>query len=256
MKAIFISDAHLRDPQDENYRLLLELLERQENLDALFLLGDIFEFWLGYEHLVFAAYVPLLERLRKLSSQGTRLYFVEGNHDFQLGPYFSDTLGCRIITRQQDLDWDGLHIHLCHGDLVHPTRGYLWLRSLWRSRLIKILARIIHPDLVWKFGIWLSDKSQKKKCSQHRPDPTPWLLDYAHRQDLGNVDLLVCGHFHHPLDISTGQLRIIALGDWLSRYSFLQLDNGKISSASYPDGFSASVPVSAPAASRPEAPVV
>ncbi|MFO7578308.1 MAG: UDP-2,3-diacylglucosamine diphosphatase [Pelovirga sp.] len=253
MKAIFLSDAHLRDPQDENYRLLLELLERQENLDALFLLGDIFEFWLGYEHLVFAAYVPLLERLRRLSQRGTRLYFVEGNHDFQLGPYFRDTLGCHIITSQQNIDWDGLNIHLCHGDLVHPTRGYLWLRRLWRSRLIKILAGIVHPDPVWRFGVWLSDKSQKKRVPQGRRDPTPWLLDYARRPDLGGVDLLVCGHFHHPLDISTGQLRIIALGDWLSRSTFMQLDNGKISVTSYADGVSAAAPA---ALSPPDAAVV
>ena len=55
MKAIFLSDAHLRRPEDKNYQLLLDFLDRQKDLDALFLLGDIFEFWIGYKHLAFTA---------------------------------------------------------------------------------------------------------------------------------------------------------------------------------------------------------
>lgn len=234
MKALFISDAHLRSPQDDNYRLLLDLLSQQQDLDGLFLLGDIFEFWFGYQHLVFAAYVPILERLHQLSQQGTKLYFVEGNHDFLLGPYFRDTLSCQIISEHQTIEWDDRRIHLCHGDLIHPTPGYLKLRKFWRSWFMRQLARIIHPDLAWKFGLWLSDKSQQKRPLRKQSDPTRWLRDYSQQPAVKDCDLLVCGHFHYPVSVNHQQPKMIALGDWQSRQCYLLMENGNIQLKHYP----------------------
>ncbi len=131
MKAIFLADAHLRHPQDNNYQLLLDFLDQQKELDALFLLGDIFEFWIGYKHLAFTTYIPLLEQLRRLSESGTKLFFVEGNHDFHLGSYFTETLNCTVIPDQQQVDWDGLKIMISHGDLLNPDRYYRYLRSFY-----------------------------------------------------------------------------------------------------------------------------
>ncbi len=234
MKAIFLSDAHLRSFADDNYQDLLNLLDQQKDLDALFLLGDIFEFWLGYDHLVFSAYVPLLEQLRRLGQGGTKLFFVEGNHDFSIGPYLRDTLKCTIITEQALIQWDNRHIMISHGDLVHPTSAYLRLRKLWRSSFIKLLTRIIHPDLVWKFGLWLSDKSQQKR-SQHQPsDPTPWLQEFNATSVDESCDLVICGHFHRPVFFRQHGREIIALGDWQTRRSYAQLIDGHITILSYP----------------------
>ncbi|MFO7766529.1 MAG: UDP-2,3-diacylglucosamine diphosphatase [Pelovirga sp.] len=234
MKAIFLSDAHLRNAQDDNYKHLMGLLNDQQDLDALFLLGDIFEFWLGYRHLVFAAYVPLLEQLRQLTDSGTRLYFVEGNHDFSLGPYFSDTLGCTVITEQELIKWDGRSILLCHGDLINPTPAYLCLRKFWRSSFIKVLTRIIHPDPIWKLGLWLSNKSQKKKPLTKNNDPTPWLQTFAANSVNDHYDLLICGHFHFPVLLEENNQQIIALGDWQSRRCYAELVDGRITLKTYP----------------------
>ena len=234
MKAIFLSDAHLRDPQDENYRQLIDLLKDQQNLDALFLLGDIFEFWLGYRHLVFSAYVPLLEQLQRLADGGTRLFFVEGNHDFSLGPYFSDTLNCHIITEEELICWDNRNILLCHGDLVNPTPGYLRLRKFWRSRFINILTRILHPDLVWKLGLWLSEKSQQRRPANKKYDPTLWLQDFAATRVDDSCDLIICGHFHFPVLLEENSRQIIALGDWQTRRCYAELVDGLIVIKTYP----------------------
>ena len=227
MRAIFLSDAHLRQPQDRNYQLLLEFLNRQKQLDALFLLGDIFEFWLGYRHLVFSAYVPLLEQLRRLAEAGTQLYFVEGNHDFLMGDYFSATLRCTVITEQQIISWDNQKILLCHGDLIRPNRSYRLLRGFWRSRLIRLLSRIVHPDLVWSFAIWLSNKSTKNDPNFTHRDPSPLLQAYA-TQQTPDCDIMVCGHFHHPVALEHEQLKIIALGDWINQFSYAELQDGVI----------------------------
>mgnify|MGYP001037728427 CR=1 FL=1 len=229
MKALFISDAHLRMPQDANYQRLLEFLDEQQDLDGLFLLGDIFELWIGYDHLVFAAYLPLLERLRRFSEQGTRLYFTEGNHDFLLGPYFRETLQCHIITEQQIISWDGQRLLLCHGDLVRPATGYKLLRGLWRSGFARCLMRVIHPDLVWRFGLWLSDKSLKKRPLNKEKDPSAWLRTFCEHQP-EPFDLMICGHFHYPVTLQDQSPRIVALGDWQSRGAYLFLEDGRITS--------------------------
>lgn len=230
MKALFLSDAHLRQPDDKNYQFLLDFLNQQKDLDALFLLGDIFEFWLGYKHLVFTAYIPLLEKLRQLSESGTQLFFVEGNHDFNLGSYFTETLNCTVIPDQQLIDWDGKKIMISHGDLLNPDRTYQRLRAFWRSWPIKMLSQIIHPDFVWSFALWLSNKSKKNNPEKKHQDPTPYLVPFS---EMSNSDIVVCGHFHHPLDIEHRDVRIIALGDWISQFSYAEMVDGEIKLKSY-----------------------
>ena len=225
MKAIFLSDAHLRHPQDNNYLRLLDFLNQQKDLDALFLLGDIFEFWLGYKHLAFTAYIPLLEKLRQLSTSGTKLFFVEGNHDFNLGPYFTKTLNCTVIPDQQKISWDGKNILISHGDLIKQDRNYQRLRSFWRSWPIKFLAKIIHPDIVWSFALWLSNKSSKNNPEKNHQNPSTYLIPFSETSD---SDIVVCGHFHFPLEKEHQGVRIIALGDWITQFSYAEMQDGKI----------------------------
>ncbi len=225
MKAIFLSDAHLRQPQDNNYQLLLDFLNQQKQLDALFLLGDVFEFWLGYQHLVFTPYMPLLETLRQLKENGTKLYYVEGNHDFLLGPYFTDTLQCTIITEQQTLKWDNCTLHICHGDLLNPGTGYRQLRKFWRCGPVQALAKIIHPDLVWKFAIWLSNKSAKNDPDHPHHNPLPHLQRYADNE-VTACDYIICGHFHYPVTKRYRQTQLVALGDWITQFSYAELEDG------------------------------
>ncbi|MRR35913.1 UDP-2,3-diacylglucosamine diphosphatase, partial [bacterium] len=97
MRAIFIADAHLRHEGDQNYRLLMEFLAGLRGaVDTLFILGDLFEFWIGYETVPFTHYLPILDRLKELAESGTEIVYLEGNHDFHMGPFFTETLGARV----------------------------------------------------------------------------------------------------------------------------------------------------------------
>lgn len=234
MKAIFLADAHLRSPEDQNYRQLLDFLDQQRDLDGLFLLGDIFEFWLGYQHVAFTAYIPLLEKLRQLTAAGTKIFYVEGNHDFHLGPYFSEVLGCTIIPDQKLVDWDGKKLLLCHGDLLNPNPNYQRLRSLWRSGLVRLLAKIVHPDPVWAFGIWLSNLSKKKHPKDCQWDPSPLLIPLTEKESSAGADILLCGHFHQPVDRQLGDKQIIAVGDWIEQFSYAEMVDGNISLKTFP----------------------
>ena len=235
MKAIFLADAHLRQPTDQNYCKLLEFLDQQQDLDGLFLLGDIFEFWLGYKHVVFSAYIPLLERLHKLSAAGTKIYFVEGNHDFHIGPYFSETLGATIIPDQQLIKWDGQQLLICHGDLLNPSASYQRLRSFWRSGLVRFITKIVHPDPIWAFGIWLSSLSKKKKPKNCQWDPSPLLIPFAEKEFSSGADAVICGHFHKPVEKQLGNKQIIAIGDWITQFSYAEMVDGKLALKNYSD---------------------
>ena len=235
MKAIFLSDAHLRYPQDRNYQLLLNFLNQQKDIDALFLLGDIFEFWLGYKHVVFSAYVPLLNKLKELSQNGTQLYFVEGNHDFNMGPYFTEELNCTLIPDQQLIEWDGQKLFICHGDLLKPDPGYQRLRAFWRSRPVRFLSRVIHPDHVWAFALWLSNKSSKNNPNREHRDPTPYLANFSETEPIGDAQAIICGHYHHPVTSEHNGIKLIALGDWINQFSYAEMLDGHLSLKRFQD---------------------
>ncbi len=232
MKDIFIADAHLKNPSDENYIQLLKFLtQNRGKIRTLILLGDIFEFWLGYRHCVYSAYLPLLHELHALKQNGTKIVMVEGNHDFNVGPFFSATLGARIIPDGGCITLDGTHIWVEHGDLIKPSRTYLWLRKFFRSQGAKMLARIIHPDLLWDIAALLGNWSKKQRlrrqinknnspaatcpkrsAASHIPQKEI-IAAMQQRAEMGCA-ALVCGHFHHSWHHQCAQGDILVVGDW------------------------------------------
>lgn len=230
MKDLFLADTHLLDPEDDRYKRLLTFLELQcGSLRSLVMLGDIFEFWLGYRHTVFAAYVPLLDILRRLQASGTELVFVEGNHDFHLGPYFSETLNCRILPDGGELERDGRRIFIAHGDLVNPRdTGYRCLRRVLRHPLTRCLLKWVPPDLAWGVARWASAKSACRNGGRDRHSlPREDLIAYARRYFTKGFDTVVTGHFHVPLLHRENGNTLIALGDWTNQPSYLFLEKGE-----------------------------
>ena len=183
MRDLFIADAHLRRPEDRNYQVLLSFLESQMGeLRTLYLLGDIFEFWMGFDHVAFTQYVPILNCLFRLHAQGARIVYVEGNHDFKLGPFFEQTLDCTIFPDGGEVQIDGHRVYLAHGDLADPSdRGYRLLRGIFRSRIIRFMSGVVHPDAIWKFAAWASRNSSGKKSRRNPSDCRDILLPYAEK---------------------------------------------------------------------------
>ncbi len=228
MKDIFLADAHLLDPAAGNYQRLLTFLEQQRGtIRHLVMLGDIFEFWIGYRHTVFAPFVPLLEELRRQRDSGTKLVFVEGNHDFHLGPYFSETLGCRILPDGGDLELDGRRVFIAHGDLVNPAdRGYRLLRRLLRCRLSRLLLPLVPPDWAWRVARWASRLSARRKGCSRCYLPEKELLNFARERFAEGYDAVLTGHFHIPLYRQLDGKVLISLGDWIEQDSYAVFENG------------------------------
>lgn len=232
MKDIFLADAHLVSPEDANYRKLLAFLEEQRgSVRTLYLLGDIFEFWVGYRHVVFSTYIPLLEALRRLRESGTQIVYVEGNHDFHLGPYLEETLGCRVLPDGGTVEIDGRPVAIAHGDLLNPDdRGYRLLRRVLRSRPLRWLIALLPPDFTWSVARWAGRKSRRHTGASD-DSWTPEELIAAHARSCFNQGCaaVVTGHFHFPQLRQTEQGTIIALGDWIAQFSYAVYEDGTFS---------------------------
>jgi UDP-2,3-diacylglucosamine hydrolase len=230
MRDIFLADAHLLDPADANYRRLLAFLEKQRGeIGTLYLLGDIFEFWVGYRHTIFAPYVPLLETLRRLREAGTEIVYVEGNHDFHLGPYIEGTLGCTVLPDGGPVEIGGQRIFLAHGDLADPEdRGYRLLRSFLRSRAARWLMTRLSPNWTWAIALWAGRRSRERRAGgKEKVVPREKILDYARHYFGKGYDAVVMGHFHAPFLSETGIGTLVALGDWISQYSYAVFEDGR-----------------------------
>lgn len=229
MRDLFIADAHLRSPDDLNYQTLLTFLESQSTgLRTLYLLGDIFEFWLGFEHVAYADHIPALDCFRRLHDQGVNIVYVEGNHDFNLGPFFEQRLNCKILPNGGEVRIDDNRVYLAHGDLADPSdRGYRLLRRFFRSGLIRFLSGIVHPDKIWKFAGWASRNSAGKRNRSGRNDCRPLLLAYAERLFETGCEYVLTGHYHTPFIEKTAAGTLIALGDWIEQFSYAVYEQGE-----------------------------
>ena len=234
MRAIFVADAHLRKPGDRNYLRMLDFLEEQRGkTDMLVLLGDIFEFWIG-KSTVIADHVPLIDALERLHQQGTQLVYVEGNHDFHLGPVFTERLACRVFPDGGSIELDGMKVYLAHGDLANPDdAGYRLLRSFFRSDLVRFLIRVL-PNVMLQSIAVLAGSLSKKSLGGQRDRPAGEVLKpYAETLLAAGHQAVVSGHFHQPFHEKLGDGELIALGDWITQFSYAVYENRTFTLTSY-----------------------
>lgn len=246
MRALFLADAHLCKPADHNYQVLQQFLTEQcGKTDLLILLGDIFEFWIGKETIV-DEYVPLIKTLERMHQQGTKLIYVEGNHDFHLGPVFTDRLNCQVLPDGGSIELDGKKIYLAHGDLANPEdTGYRRLRNLLRSGLVRGLIRTLPSSLLMSLATRASFESRKSSAEKHQRWPAGEILRaYAEGILDSGHQAIVTGHYHQPLHEKVGDGELIALGDWISQFSYAVYEDGCFALRNYRPTSSASEAVS------------
>ncbi len=222
MRALFLADAHLRKPSDLNYLALLAFLDEQcGKTDLLVLLGDIFEFWIGKET-VTDNYAPLVDAFERMHQQGTKLVYVEGNHDFHLGPVFTQRLNCQVLPDGGSIDLDGKKVFLAHGDLANPDdTGYRYLRKFLRSNMVRFLIRTLPNKLLMAIGDQAGNESRKSSVEQRRNSPAIEILQpYAETILAQGHQAIVTGHYHQPFYKKLGDGELIALGDWITQYSY------------------------------------
>ncbi|QXE89432.1 UDP-2,3-diacylglucosamine diphosphatase [Geomonas subterranea] len=225
MRKIFIADAHLRSPRDRNYRTLVRFLDTlPADTDTLFLLGDIFEFWIGNPRPVYDHYREIVECLKRVRGRGVRIVYFEGNHDFHLGDFFKEQLQAEVHAGGAECEVDGKKVCLCHGDqLNRADYGYRALRFALHNPLVRALVPVFPRRLADRIAVNLSRRSSGQHASRKSRWDYPAILEnFARERFAAGCDLVVTGHFHLPMEIREGGRAFISLGDWITHYSYAQ----------------------------------
>lgn len=239
MSVLFISDLHLEAERPDITRAFLHFLStRACAAEALYILGDFFEAWIGddgmdeFQHAIARA-------LRELSDSGTRIFLMHGNRDFLIGQAFCREAGCALLRDPSVIDLGGEKILLMHGDsLCTLDAAYMKLRRWLRNPLTLFILRNLPLATRHKLARKLRKESraQTRMKASEIVDVTPTEVEKIMR-DKG-VRILIHGHTHRPavheLEIDGRPARRIVLGDWDSQGWALEADEQGLRQAPFP----------------------
>jgi len=199
MATLFISDLHLSAEQPGTIGLFLDFLaEQASRAEALYILGDLFEAWLG-DDLLLPGYEPVLEALQRLSSGGTALYVMQGNRDFLLGERFCELSGATLIDDPTVIDLYGIPTLLMHGDLLcTDDLPYLAMRRQLREPqwIAAFLAK--SPQQRIDFARELRERSKRETGEKSEAIMDVNADAVTHTLRAHGVQRLIHGHTHRP----------------------------------------------------------
>ncbi len=228
-KYYFISDVHLglypKEKSLEREKLLVQWLDEIKHEAAeLYLMGDVFDFWHEYKHVVPKGFTRFLGKLAELTDNGTKLYFFSGNHDIWAYGYFRDELGAEIHHKPLIRELNGYRFFLSHGDGLGPGDfSYKFLKKIFTSKLLQFLFARFHPNFaLWLGQTWSKNSRYSKGIvgKEFGGEDKELQIVFA-RQTLSkeHFDFFLFGHRHIPFDVRLGEkTRVVNLGDWI--YSF------------------------------------
>jgi UDP-2,3-diacylglucosamine hydrolase len=230
-KIYFASDNHLGAPTRE------ESLPREKKfvqwLDtikgdaaAIFLLGDLFDFWFEYKTVVPKGFVRVLGKLAEISDSGVPIHFFVGNHDLWMRDYFEEELNIPIYRDAMEFTFNGKSFLIAHGDGKGPgDRGYKRMKKVFTHPFFRWLFRWLHPELGMRLAQYLSVKNKLISGDEDKEflgEEQEWLAQYARRKlETKHYDYFIFGHRHFPMEIQVGEnATYFNLGDWISQYTY------------------------------------
>ena len=232
--AYFISDAHLGiDIPDcgERGGILQDFLrEIALRAEYLFIVRDLFDFWIEYRHAIRPDYFPTLYALRALAETGTKIHYCLGNHDFAIGSFIEENIGVKVHPDGFRGEIQGKKLVVTHGD---ELRGSQFLSRILHNHFLQNVYKILHPNIGVPLGEFISGLS-RAHLKIHASDEI--LEDYrqAAKAILSTgYDIFVTGHTHVPEVIQYDEGIYANTGNWISRYSYLELSNGEINLRQY-----------------------
>jgi UDP-2,3-diacylglucosamine hydrolase len=240
-RILFFSDAHLGmgTPGQEalkNRRLLSFLDHARRECDELYILGDLFDFWFEYRHVIPKGHFSVLSRLRELASGGLPITYLGGNHDFWIGDFLGREVGLSVHQEPVAVTLQGRRAFLAHGDgLARGDRSYKILKRILRHPASTSLFRLLHPDL----GMALAHRTSQASHRYTRKRETlveGMLEEVAERKFREGFDLVVFAHLHRPLHRSLPGRDFLILGDWVEHFTYAALEGGTVTLRRWEDG--------------------
>jgi UDP-2,3-diacylglucosamine hydrolase len=237
-KLFFASDFHLGAPnetesKDREKRIMHWLDSIADDAAAIFLVGDIFDFWFEYGQVIPKGFIPFISKIHQLRDRRIPIIFFTGNHDLWMKDYFTVELGIPVYTHPIELKVEGKSILVGHGDGLGPgDNSYKFLKKVFTNPVAQWLFRWLHPDLGMKIAKGWSGHSRitnMKKDQNRFLGEDEWLWIYCKElEEKKHHDFYIFGHRHLPLELEVGKnATYFNLGEWVTQNTFLAFDGQK-----------------------------
>jgi UDP-2,3-diacylglucosamine hydrolase len=224
LRAVFLSDVHLAQ-EDTNKTELVQgfLKDYCASADMVFILGDLFEFYHGYDGYIYPWYKSVADALKDLTESGKRVYFLEGNHEFGMGAFFSQYTGINC-SRYMTIQLDGKKIFMSHGD----ASGFFCLGRILKTRFIYAIMDILGPVLTSKVaavaGFFLS-----RKIKPYSKEIKYIFRENARIKLIEGYDAVIYGHSHiadkMEFDIENRKKTYLNTGDFGKNQDYVLYDS-------------------------------
>lgn len=231
MPDYILSDVHLRYDRPERGERLARVVHQMDANDRLVIVGDLCDFWLAsrQQHLDPKS-CPGLRALADLRDRGGSITILAGNHDAWLGEFYQRVLGATWVEDHLDLESHRLHLFLAHGHRLGSRN--LWKAAMESRAFLAAFGMIPRP-----LARLLEARLDRSNEAHRIAADARHIAFYRRRADAmaPSIDLAVFGHIHRPTDDVLGHPRLIVLGGWHHRASYLRIDEAGAAFVVEPD---------------------
>lgn len=234
----FLSDAHLGSKSHadslETERMMCRWLDTiKGDARAIWLLGDIFDYWYEYRYVVPKGFTRILGKLSELSDAGVEVHFFIGNHDIWLTDYLSKECGMILHFEPLVTEMGGKKFFLAHGDgLGDGSRTFHLLRKIFHSHFLRRCFSAVHPR--WTIPLahaWSNSSREKGGIADYLGEENEHLVLFSKQtlKEIPDLNYFIYGHRHIMLDLPVAaQTNVIILGDWISYFSYAVFDGERV----------------------------
>lgn len=229
----FVSDFHLGVPdkitsQKREEQIIDWLISIEDNAAVIFLLGDVFDFWFEYKHVVPKGFFRLFNQLHRLNSKGILVHYFTGNHDMWVKNYLPEETGLTLHRGNVIFEMNGKSFFVGHGDGLGPgDYGYKFIKKVFSNPVCQWLFKWIHPDIGIGLANFWSGKSRGATLEEnYLGDQKEWLVQYCKEINAKqHFDYFIFGHRHLVIDKSFEEgFRYLNLGEWFKTGHFAKFD--------------------------------
>lgn len=234
-KIFFVSDFHLgidalQTSSEREKKIVRWLNSVEDQIEELYLVGDVFDYWFEYKRSIPKGYIRLLGKLAELRDKGVPIYFFNGNHDMWMFRYLEDEMEIPIYREPVTRILKGKKFFIGHGDGLGPgDKGYKFIKKIFSNKFCQWAFGLLHPDIGLALMRFFSAKS-RMYMGDEDPFKDPgreWLVQFC-EDHLKNhvIDYYIFGHRHLPIyfTLSDGKSKYINLGEWMFASSYGEWD--------------------------------
>ena len=226
----FLSDAHLGVPDHvsslKRERKLVDWLEQvSPHAEAIYLVGDIFDFWFEYKHVIPRGFTRLLGTIARITDQGIPIHFFAGNHDLWIQDYFEKESGMHLHHQPLEIEYNNQKFYIAHGDgLGKGDEGYKMLKKIFTCKLCQWLFARLHPNFAIGIARYFSRRSRvANNDDEHFTGEENEFLILHAKEILKkrHFDYFIFGHRHIPLEIKLSEeSTYFNLGEWFNKFTY------------------------------------